>query len=188
MEVTMTPTHSDVQAIIKVEMVTRLFLGGLESFEVPISGVELDSFLRVIESAIATVISSSPGSVVVEALSIESQDSKTYQVGVSIVARVECYLSDCFDPALSEAILSDYREALQLSVASGDLRKEIAGEAATLSIDSLLEVSTEPNSYNLISYDVEVTMASEGTIGSSAWTLRPLIASVLFSLVVEVLG
>jgi hypothetical protein len=72
MEVTMTPTHSDVQAIIKVEMVTRLFLGGLESFEVPISGVELDSFLRVIESAIATVISSSPGSVVVEALSIES--------------------------------------------------------------------------------------------------------------------
>lgn len=184
----MAPTHSDVQAIIEVDMATRFFLGGLESFEVPISGVELDSFLRVIESAIATVISSSPGSAVVEALSVQSQDSKIHQVGVSIVARVECYSSDCFDPALSEAILDDYREALQLAVASGDLRKAIASEAATWGVDSLLEVSTEPNSYNLISYDVDVTMASEGTLGSSAWTLRPLIASVLFPLVVGVLG
>jgi len=163
-------------------------LGGLKSFEVPISGVELDSFLNVIGSAIATVISSSPGSAVVKALAVHFQDSKIHQVGVSIAARVECYLSDCFDPALSEAILADYREALQLSVASGDLRKEITGEAATSGVDSLLEVSTEPNSYNLFSYNVEVTMASEGTVGSSAWTLRPLIASVLFSLVVGVLG
>ena len=187
MEVVMAPTHSDVQAIIEVEMATRLFLGGLKSFDVPISGVELDSFLIVIESAIATVISSSPGSAVVKALAIQFQDSKIHQVGVSIVARVECYLNNCFDPALSKAILADYLEALQLSVASGALGKEIAGEAATSGVDSLLEASTEPNSYNLISYSVEVTVASEGTVGSSACTLHPLIASVLFSLLVGVL-
>jgi hypothetical protein len=184
----MATTRSYVQAIIEVKIATRLFLGGLESFGVQIAGVELDSFLSVVASAVATVISSSPGSAIVEALSVQSQDSKIHQVGVSIVVRVECHLSDCFDPALSEAILDDYREALQLAVASGELRKEIVGEAVTWGVDGLLDVSTEPNSYNLISYDVAVTMASEDIVESNAWAFRPLIASVLFPLVVGVLG
>lgn len=75
-----------------------------------------------------------------------------------------------------------------MAVASGELRKEIVGEAVTWGVDGLLDVSTEPNSYNLISYDVAVTMASEDIVESNAWAFRPLIASVLFPLVVGVLG
>ena len=125
-----------------------------------------DGFVKAIDAAISTIVSPVRGSVVVQIVSINSTDTRLsplLDLVVRLFASIECRASNCLDPNTAEAVLLAFKELLEGSVGSGALVEEIKGEATSGNVSSLLAVTTDANSFNLVSYDVSVMKPGSGT-------------------------
>jgi hypothetical protein len=172
------PSYSGPQAIVKIEFDAVFTLEGLTLFDVPVDE-ELLEFQASIANSIQTILTPLTSSVEVEVTTVGGLDvdrrlralqgapPPSIEVGIQVVATKDCYRPDCEDPAVADAILAGYKDALAESVDTGDLTERIRAEASSRGVFPLDRSAAVPQSSRVVGSSVEILEPSGGMEGDS---------------------
>jgi hypothetical protein len=169
------PSYSGPQAIVKIKFDAVFTLEGLTLFDVPVDD-ELLEFQASIANPIQTILTPLTSSVEVEVTTVGGLDvdrrlralqgdpPPSIEVGIEVVATKDCYRPDCEDPAVADAILAGYKDALAESVETGDLTERIRAEASSRGVSSLDQTTAVPQSCRVVGFTVEILEADGGSM------------------------
>lgn len=112
------PTKSEPDQV-EVEVHTALLLRNVSMADV--NNGNKQTFTEALKKGIASSLESLDGTVVVQVTSLVDANAtdSMLDVKLKIVVTKDCYEDDCSDPALSDAMLDDFRETLERSIGSG---------------------------------------------------------------------
>ena len=169
------PSYSGPQATVKIEFDAVFTLEGLTLFDVPVDE-ELLEFQASIANSIQAVLTPFTRSVEVEVTTVGGLDvdrrlrslqgapPPSIEIGIQVVATKDCYRPDCGDPAVADAILAEYNDALAESVETGDLTERIRAEASSRGVSPLNQSVAVPQSSRVVGSSVEILEPESGSI------------------------
>jgi hypothetical protein len=169
------PSYSGPQAIVKIEFDAVFTLEGLTLFDVPVDE-ELLEFQASIANSIQAVFTPFTSSVEVEVKtvgglnvdrrlrSLQGAPLPSIEVGIQVVTTKACFRPDCGDPAVADAILAEYKDALAKSVDTGDLTERIRAEASSRGVSPLDQSAAVPQSSRVVGSSVEILEPDVGSM------------------------